>query len=147
MRQRQRHTLSHPKGVGIIQWFAHTQSLRRQFTSSAAQGSVNTVSPTRKRRLFPCARLSPCEGKKAKPKMCLNMNITPGRSASPLQPVFSALLLEEASKVSGIHNLCCIKHQFWSFFTISLLKGEKKSKPTNKPTEMMELFKCIITFW
>lgn len=131
MRQRQRRALSHPKGVGIIQWFAHAQNLRRQLTSSAAQGSVNTVSQTRKRRLFPCA----WGKKKPKPKMCLNTNITPGRSAPSLRTVFSALPLEEASKVSGIHILSCIKDQFWSFFIISLLKEKKiTTKPTNKPT-------------
>lgn len=66
--------------------------------------------------------------------MCLNTNITPGRSAPSLRTVFSALPLEEASKVSGIHILSCIKDQFWSFFIISLLKEKKNNNKTNKQT-------------
>lgn len=89
------------------------------------------------------------KNQKAKPRMCLNMNITPGRSAPLLHAIFCALPLEEASKVSGIRILSCIKHQFWSFFIISLPKEKKSQKPnqqTNQQTEMMELFKCVITF-
>lgn len=144
MRQRQRHTLKPPEGCG------HYTMIRPRpeppTTINIQQGSVNAVSQTRKRRLFPCARRE--KKKIPKPEMCLNTNITPGRSAPSLHSLLSALPLEEASKVSGIHILSYIKHQFRVFFHNFSPKWKKKTKQqTNQQAEMMELFKCIITFW